>query len=181
MSFDRGQRSLYTVAAMKKKALMIIQKNGQSQGPPNKTRRNEPKNIFQQRVLEIIRAIPRGRVLTYGQVAALADTPRAARQVGRILYASGRNVPWQRVINYYGGLSTYKVGSGELQRALLENEGIVFRLDGTLDLKKYQWQPSLQTVKKLHLPEEAAFQINARLPFSNNKLRKKPIRSRRTS
>lgn len=159
---------MYTVAAMKKKDLLIIQKNYRGQGYLKRTRRGEPKNIFQQRVLEIIKAIPRGRVLTYGQVAALADTPRAARQVGRILYASGRTVPWQRVINYYGGLSTYKVGSGELQRALLENEGIVFRLDGTLDLKKYQWHPSLRTAKKLHLPEEAAFQINARLPFSKN-------------
>ncbi len=157
---------MYTVAVMKKKDLLIIQKNDRGQGPLKKIRGNGPKNIFQQRVLEIIRAIPRGRVLTYGQVAALADTPRAARQVGRILYASGRTVPWQRVINYYGGLSTYKVGSGELQRALLENEGILFRLDGTLDLKKYQWHPSLRTVKKLRLPEEVAFQINARLPFS---------------
>ena len=117
---------------------------------------------------------PRGHVLTYGQVAALADTPRAARQVGRILYASGRTVPWQRVINSYGGLSTYKVGSGELQRALLEKEGITFRLDGTLDLKKYQWQPNIRTIKKLNLPEEIAFQINARLPFSkdNPKIKK---------
>ena len=109
--------------------------------------------------------------MTYGQVAALADTPRAARQVGRILYASGRTVPWQRVINHYGGLSTYKVGSGELQRALLEKEGVAFRLDGTLDLKKYQWQPSLRMVKRLKLPEEIAFQINARLPFSRNRLK----------
>jgi methylated-DNA-protein-cysteine methyltransferase related protein len=128
-------------------------------------------NLFQQRVLEIVRAIPRGRVLTYGQVAALADTPRAARQVGRILYASGRTVPWQRVINHYGGISTYKVGSGELQRALLEKEGLAFRLDGTVDLKKYQWLPSPRMVLKLKLPDEIAFRINARLPFSRNRLK----------
>jgi methylated-DNA-protein-cysteine methyltransferase related protein len=117
-------------------------------------------------VLEIVRAIPTGRVLTYGQVAALADTPRAARQVGRILYFHGRSIPWQRVINFYGGLSTYKVGSGELQRALLEEEGLSFRTDGTIDLKRYQWQPGVRMIKKLRLPEEIAFQINARLPFS---------------
>ncbi|HMK66702.1 MAG TPA: MGMT family protein [Thermodesulfobacteriota bacterium] len=123
-------------------------------------------SLFQQRVLEIIRAIPRGRVLTYGQVAALADTPRAARQVGRILYQFGKGVPWQRVINYYGGLSTYKVGSGELQRVLLEEEGLVFRPDGTVDLSRYQWRPGPGIMKKLRLPEEMVFQINARLPFS---------------
>jgi methylated-DNA-protein-cysteine methyltransferase-like protein len=154
------------MTVMKKTSPIFIQKNARGKGPPKKIQRDGTKNLFQQRVLEIVRAIPRGQVLTYGQVAALADTPRAARQVGRILYASGRTVPWQRVINSYGGLSTYKVGSGELQRALLEKEGITFRLDGTLDLKKYQWQPGLRMIKKMRLPEEVAFQINARLPFS---------------
>jgi methylated-DNA-protein-cysteine methyltransferase related protein len=115
-------------------------------------------------VLEIVRAIPRGSVLTYGQVAALADTPRAARQVGRILYSSGRSVPWQRVINYHGGLSTHKVDSGERQRVLLEEEGISFRTDGTIDLKRYQWRPGLELIKKLGLPEEIAFQINLKVP-----------------
>jgi methylated-DNA-protein-cysteine methyltransferase related protein len=151
---------------MKKNSSIIIQKNDRSKVSPKKIHRDGEKHVFQQRVLEIVRAIPRGHVLTYGQVAALADTPRAARQVGRILYASGRTVPWQRVINYYGGLSTYKVGSGELQRALLENEGVSFKNDGTLDLNRYQWRPNLRTIKKLNLPEEIAFQINARLPFS---------------
>jgi methylated-DNA-protein-cysteine methyltransferase-like protein len=118
---------------------------------------------FQQRVLEIVRAIPPGFVLTYGQVVALADTPRAARQVGRILYFYGQSVPWQRVINYYGGLSTYKVGSGERQRVLLEEEGISFKADGTIDLNRYQWRPGLKIIKKLGLPEEIAFQIDLKV------------------
>ena len=107
-----------------------------------------------------MRDIPPGSVLTYGQVAARADTPRAARQVGRILYFYGQSVPWQKVINYYGALSTYKVGSGEQQRVLLEEEGLSFRADGTIDLKRYQWRTSLKTIKKFGLPEEIAFQIN---------------------
>jgi methylated-DNA-protein-cysteine methyltransferase-like protein len=127
---------------------------------PGKKAKGTAGTFFQQRVLEIIRAIPRGSVLTYGQVAALADTPRAARQVGRILYFYGESVPWQRVVNHYGGLSTYKVGSGERQRALLEEECVSFRADGTIDLKRYQWRPSLKIIKKLGLPEEIAFQIN---------------------
>lgn len=125
-------------------------------------------NPFQTRVLEIVRAIPRGRVLTYGQVALLAGAPRGARQVGRILYMLGREtrVPWQRVINRYGGLSTYKVGSGHEQRALLEAEGVEFRADGTVDLRKYQWRPSARLIEKLQLPEEIVFELNRRLPFS---------------
>ena len=116
--------------------------------PGEKTKGASDK-FFQQRVLEIVRAIPPGSVLTYGQVAAPADTPRAARQVGRILYFYGQSVPWQRVINYHGGLSTYKVGSGKLQRVLLEEEGISFRADGTIDLNRYQWRPGLEIIQKL--------------------------------
>lgn len=123
-------------------------------------------NPFQNRVLEIVRAIPRGKVLSYGQVALLAGASRGARQVGRILYARGRTVPWQRVINRYGGLSTYKVGSGFEQRALLEKEGVVFTKDGVVDLKKHQWRPGAHTVEKLQLPEEIVFEINRKLPFS---------------
>lgn len=130
---------------------------------PGEKAKGSSGKFFQQRVLEITRAIPPGSVLTYGQVASLADTPRAARQVGRILYFHGEIVPWQRVINHYGGLSTYKVGSGERQRVLLEEEGIAFRVDGTIDLKRYQWRPSLKIIKKLGLPEEIAFQINLKL------------------
>lgn len=123
-------------------------------------------NPFQERVLEIVRAIPRGKVLAYGQVAMLAGAPRGARQVGRILYARGRTVPWQRVINRFGGLSTYKVGTGAEQRALLEREGVTFIRDGVVDLKKHQWRPGAHTVEKMHLPEDVVFEINRKLPFS---------------
>jgi len=97
---------------------------------PGKKSKGESGKFIQQRVLEIVRAIPPGSLLTYGQVAALADTPRAARQVGRILYFYGERVPWQRVINHYGGLSTYKVGSGERQRVLLEKRAFPSRRTG---------------------------------------------------
>ncbi|MBI4674889.1 MAG: MGMT family protein [Chloroflexi bacterium] len=120
-------------------------------------------NPFQTRVLEIVRAIPRGNVLTYGQVALLAGAPRGARQVGRILYARGRTVPWQRVVNRYGGLSTYKVGSGHEQRALLEKEGVTFTKDGTVDLQKHQWRPGAHTVEKLRLPENVVFEMNTKM------------------
>jgi len=122
-------------------------------------------NAFRERVLGIVRAIPRGRVLTNGQIALLVGAPRGARQVGRVLYYSGRSAPWQRVINRYGGLSTYKIGSGEEQRQLLEGEGVTFGSDGTVDLKRYRWHPSQRTIEKFKLPDEIAFRINAKLPF----------------
>ncbi len=96
---------------------------------------------FRRRVLEQVAAIPAGRVLTYGEVALLAGRPGTARQVGGVLFGlserEAETVPWHRVINAQGRLSTYKVGSGELQRALLEAEGIVFDASGRLELKRY--------------------------------------------
>lgn len=104
---------------------------------------------FKELVLEFIKQIPEGKVATYGQVAMLAGSPRAARQVGMMLnglkHNKGNEIPWQRVINSEGGLSTHKIGFGDLQRALLEEEGIVFNAQGLIDLRKYQWQPEQVT------------------------------------
>ncbi len=97
---------------------------------------------FRERVLDVIRAIPYGRVTNYGTVALLAGRPRAARQVGGVLYAlkdSDLDVPWHRVINAQGGISTFKVGSGELQVALLRSEGVEV-VDLKVDLRKYGWR-----------------------------------------
>ena len=82
---------------------------------------------FRRLVLDIVRAVPEGKVVTYGQVALMAGSPRAARQVGAVLHGirfNEHDVPWQRVINAEGGISTFKVGSGELQVALLRAEGV---------------------------------------------------------
>lgn len=116
---------------------------------------------FRKKVLRIISRIPRGKVLTYGQVATLAGVPRAARIVGGILYQEGieKKLPWQRVLNARGGLSTYRVGMGEAQRRLLEAEGVAFNPGGFLDLKKYQWIPSEGELKKWKISEETAYGI----------------------
>jgi len=94
------------------------------------------------RVLAVVRAIPRGRVATYGQVALLAGAPRAARQVGGILHRSGDrdDVPWHRVVNASGGISTHKVGAGTLQEALLRSEGVEVGPQG-VDVRRYGWLP----------------------------------------
>lgn len=97
---------------------------------------------YRQAVLDAVRRIPAGKVTTYGTVALLAGHPRTARQVGGVLYGlreSDGDVPWQRVVNAEGGISTFKVGTGELQVALLEAEGIEV-VDRKVDLRRYRWQ-----------------------------------------
>lgn len=93
-------------------------------------------------VYALVRQVPRGRVTTYGHVAALMGKPRAGRTVGWALHAlpEDSDVPWQRVINARGGISIWKVGvPAELQQALLEAEGVEFRPNGTVDLKRWGW------------------------------------------
>lgn len=98
---------------------------------------------FKERVLALTLQIPAGRVATYGQLARLAGRPRAARLVGKVLHGltsdEAERVPWHRVINAQGGISTYKVGAGKLQRALLEAEGVRFDTDGHCDLGVYRF------------------------------------------
>ena len=99
---------------------------------------------FYDDVYDVVRRIPKGRVTTYGHVAALCGKPRAARTVGWALHALRENsdVPWQRVINRRGGISIAKIGlPPALQRSLLEAEGVRFRRDGTVDLRRYGWRP----------------------------------------
>ena len=89
-----------------------------------------------------MRRIPRGRVATYGAIAELAGLEGYARQVGYTMHDLPPNsgVPWHRVINAKGEISARSHGdSHELQRMLLEEEGIEFDLAGCIDLKKHGW------------------------------------------
>ena len=100
-------------------------------------------DVFKRQVLDFVRLIPAGKVATYGQIAMMVGKPRNARHVGAALYGlkDEDDVPWQRVINASGGISTYKIGHGELQKALLESEGIEVSEEGKIDLSRYQWRP----------------------------------------
>jgi methylated-DNA-protein-cysteine methyltransferase-like protein len=96
------------------------------------------------RIYKIVRRIPRGRVATYGQIAELAEMEGRSRQVGYALHRlpASIDIPWHRVVNARGEVSPRSGGdSHELQRLLLESEGIRFDARGRIDLKKYRWRP----------------------------------------
>lgn len=96
---------------------------------------------FQEKVIRLIRNIPSGMVATYGQIARYAGNPQGARQVSYILHAlSGREkLPWHRVINSKGAISLKPRHGYELQKQLLEDEGIVFDGADRVDLKRLGW------------------------------------------
>ena len=94
-------------------------------------------------IYRAVRKIPRGRVASYGQIAELAGFDGHARQVGYALHALPTNsrVPWHRVVNARGEISPRSAGdSHELQKMLLEAEGVEFSLDGRVELKRYRWK-----------------------------------------
>jgi methylated-DNA-protein-cysteine methyltransferase-like protein len=98
---------------------------------------------FRQQVIEIIRSIPEGKVATYGQIATFAGNPRAARQVVRVLHScsDSDNLPWHRVINRHGQISLKPDTGYEIQKGLLEREGIEFDENDTVDLDRFLWSP----------------------------------------
>lgn len=95
---------------------------------------------FTEKVIQIIKDIPEGKVMTYGQVAKLAGNPRAARQVARILHTMSRkhHLPWHRVINAKGQIAMKDEGKFNEQRLSLEAEGIEVNNAGKVDLMKYR-------------------------------------------
>jgi methylated-DNA-protein-cysteine methyltransferase-like protein len=96
------------------------------------------------RIYAVVSMIPRGRVASYGQVAALAGMPGKARQVGYALAAADAagELPWHRVINARGEISRRAVsGDEKRQRALLEGEGVRFDANGRVSLARFGWQP----------------------------------------
>lgn len=93
-----------------------------------------------ERVQAIVARIPRGRVATYGQISRMIDGRLTPVGVGWAIRAASETIPWQRVINSRGGISTDGEHPG-LQRAMLASEGVRVREDGTIDLARYGWDP----------------------------------------
>jgi methylated-DNA-protein-cysteine methyltransferase-like protein len=92
-------------------------------------------------IRDVVRRIPRGRVATYGQISRMLDGLYSAQFVGWALHASPDDVPWHRVINSKGGVSTRQIlgYAPDLQKQLLEAEGVVFDEHDRCDLSVFQW------------------------------------------
>ena len=96
---------------------------------------------FRDRVYKIVAQIPRGRVVTYGQVAALFGRPRAARIVGGIAHWGDQSLPWQRVVHKDGSLAAGYPGGVEGHKQVLEAEGIRVSKDYKVDIEILKWNP----------------------------------------
>lgn len=99
--------------------------------------------LFTEYVIDIIRNIPYGKVMTYGQIASLAGNPRSARQVSRILHTMSKkyNLPWHRVINSKGEIVIKDSELSITQRVLLESECVVVSNSGKIDLTIFKYTP----------------------------------------
>lgn len=95
---------------------------------------------FTAEVVRVLKDIPTGYVVSYGQVARMAGSPRAARQVVRILHTMSEKhgLPWHRVVNIRGEIAVPNEESRELQRMLLKSEGVAFLADGRVDLGVFE-------------------------------------------
>lgn len=97
---------------------------------------------YRARVFEIVRRIPAGRVMTYGQLAEILGEGYTARTVGYVMHTATDEEPWHRVINAQGACSTGKVLlPPDKQQRMLEAEGVVFNARGRCDLSAYRWTP----------------------------------------
>lgn len=98
---------------------------------------------FTDKVIQIIKNIPKGKVMTYGQIARTAGRPRAARQVVRILHSMGRkySLPWHRVINARGQIAIKDEEGFFNQLSMLQDEGVDVSKDGKVDLEVYLYSP----------------------------------------
>jgi methylated-DNA-protein-cysteine methyltransferase-like protein len=94
-------------------------------------------------IYSIVKKIPPGKVATYGQIARISGNPRRSRVVGYALHVNPEPgaIPCHRVLNRFGEVSpAFVFGGSDIQRGLLEAEGVEFGKDGRVDLDKYQWR-----------------------------------------
>ncbi len=96
---------------------------------------------FKNRVYSLVAKIPKGRVMSYGQIAAHCGQASAAWEVGQIAHLGPTELPWHRVVNKQGGLARGWPGGIEIHRSLLEAEGIIVDDDSRIDIAKLNWLP----------------------------------------
>jgi methylated-DNA-protein-cysteine methyltransferase-like protein len=105
---------------------------------------------YRKRVYEIVRRIPRGRVMTYGQIAYILGKGYTPRTIGFVMHGADESkTPWQRVINSQGRCSTGRIVlPSDMQQRLLEREGVKFDDSGRCDLEIFLWHPEQEKVEK---------------------------------
>ena len=112
---------------------------------------------FRKKVEALVAQIPKGRVMTYGQLAALGGNARAARIVGGIAHFGNPKLPWQRVVNKAGGLAAGYPGGRSGHRQVLEGEGVKVNEDLTVDVSKLLWwPPEKPKASEVHFEEDFA-------------------------
>jgi methylated-DNA-protein-cysteine methyltransferase-like protein len=123
---------------------------------------------FQQAVLDTVREIPKGKIASYGQIAAYVGLPRAARQVGWAMrQIQADKFPWWRVINSVGRISIKGniSASADLQKSFLEDEGVKVSDDLKIDIASYRWCVDEKVLENLKLPNSYLEKVTSRLPF----------------
>lgn len=106
-------------------------------------RKQDPDRDYRERVYRIVRSIPSGRVMTYGQLAEILGEGYTPRTVGFVMHGSDDGTPWHRVINAQGACSTGRIAlPSDKQQRMLEAEGVEFNQRGRCDLQRYLWIPS---------------------------------------
>jgi len=117
-----------------------------------------PDPKYRERVYKIVRRIPRGRVMTYGQIAYMLGQGYTPRTVGFVMHgADERHTPWHRVINSQGKCSTGRIVlPPDKQQRMLEREGVKFDQTGRCNLEQFLWQPRRASRKSATLKKRAA-------------------------
>src|SRR5262245_44622203 len=113
------------------------------------TSSKDKKEGYRQKVYQLVGRIPRGRVMTYGQIAELMGEGYTPRTVGFVMHGSDDGTPWHRVVNDQGGCSTLNlVLPHDKQQRMLESEGVVFDKRGRCDLQTFLWIPGSRAVPR---------------------------------
>lgn len=102
-------------------------------------------NSFRQKVYEIVASIPKGRLMSYGDIAAIAGHPYAARVVGQIAHFGPDDLPWHRVVNRVGNLASGFWGGKEVHRQVLEGEGVQIEDYKVVDFEERRWSPFINS------------------------------------
>ena len=115
-------------------------------------------NDYRERVFRIVRSIPRGRVMTYGQIAEILGEGYTPRTVGFVMHSSNDKTPWHRVVNAQGGCSTRGIVlPHDKQQRMLEAEGVSFNERGRCELQEFLWIPLDEPKRKAKAKQVTLF------------------------